>query len=93
LRTICPKVCFGVRKSNFPMVLIQLIDTLKAITSREVTDEMLDNAKYRFPVNTPRNREEYYRSLFNEHFTSETAALCVPSVPGGLQYRRSVGLG
>jgi asparagine synthase (glutamine-hydrolysing) len=58
------------------------IDTLKAITSREVTDEMLDNAKYRFPVNTPRNKEEYYyRSLFNEHFTSETAALCVPSVP------------
>jgi asparagine synthase (glutamine-hydrolysing) len=58
------------------------IDTLKAITSREVTDEMLENAKYRFPVNTPRNKEEYYyRTIFSEHFPTEAAASCVPSVP------------
>jgi len=58
------------------------IDTLKEITSREVTDEMLVNAKYRFPVNTPRNKEEYYyRTIFSDHFPSEAAALCVPSVP------------
>lgn len=58
------------------------IDTLKELTSREVTDEMLINARYRFPVNTPRNKEEYYyRSIFSEHFPSETAASCVPSVP------------
>ena len=58
------------------------IDTLKEITSREVTDDMLTNAKYRFPINTPRNKEEYYyRSIFSEHFPSETAAMCVPSVP------------
>ncbi len=58
------------------------IDTLKAITSRDVTDDMLANAKFRFPVNTPRNKEEYYyRTIFSEHFPSETAALCVPSVP------------
>jgi asparagine synthase (glutamine-hydrolysing) len=58
------------------------IDTLKAITSREVTDDMLANAKYRFPDNTPRNKEEYYyRTIFSEHFPSETAALSVPSVP------------
>lgn len=58
------------------------IDTLKEITSREVTDEMISLAAYRFPANTPRNKEEYYyRSIFSEHFPSETAALCVPSVP------------
>jgi asparagine synthase (glutamine-hydrolysing) len=58
------------------------IDTLKEITSREVTDEMLENAKYRFPLNTPRNKEEYYyRTIFSEHFPAETAASCVPSVP------------
>jgi asparagine synthase (glutamine-hydrolysing) len=58
------------------------IDTLKEITSRDVTDDMLANAKFRFPVNTPRNKEEYYyRTIFSEHFPSETAALCVPSVP------------
>jgi asparagine synthase (glutamine-hydrolysing) len=58
------------------------IDTLKEITSREVTGEMLANAKYRFPINTPRNKEEYYyRTIFSEHFPTDTAALCVPSVP------------
>jgi asparagine synthase (glutamine-hydrolysing) len=58
------------------------IDTLKEITSREVTDEMISMAAYRFPANTPRNKEEYYyRAIFSEHFPSETAALCVPSVP------------
>ena len=58
------------------------IDTLKRITSEAVTDEMLANATYRFPVNTPRNKEEYYyRSIFSEHFPSDAAASCVPSVP------------
>ena len=58
------------------------IDTLKAISSREVTDEQLANAKYRFPVNPPMSKEEYfYRSIFSEHFPSDSAASCVPSVP------------
>jgi asparagine synthase (glutamine-hydrolysing) len=58
------------------------IDTLKTITSEAVTDDMLASAKYRFPVNTPRNKEEYYyRAIFSEHFPSESAALTVPSVP------------
>ncbi len=58
------------------------IDTLKKIASEEVTDDMMHNAKYRFPVNTPMNKEEYmYRSIFSEHFPSDTAASCVPSVP------------
>jgi len=58
------------------------IDTLKKITSEEVTDDMLANARFRFPVNTPRNKEEYYyRSIFNEHFPSDSAASCVPSIP------------
>jgi len=52
------------------------------VTSKAVTDEMMSSAKYRFPLNTPRNKEEYYyRSIFAEHFPSEAAALCVPSVP------------
>jgi asparagine synthase (glutamine-hydrolysing) len=58
------------------------IDMLKKITTAAVTDEMLNNARFRFPVNTPRNKEEYYyRSIFSEHFPSESAASCVPSVP------------
>lgn len=56
------------------------IDTLKQITEQEVSDEMMANAHYRFPTNTPRSKEEYYyRSIFNEHFPSDQAAATVPS--------------
>lgn len=58
------------------------IDSLKAVAESQVTDEMMRNAARRFPVNTPMNKEEYcYRSIFEEHFPSATAAACVPSVP------------
>ena len=58
------------------------IDTLKEFTSKEVTDEQMAHAAERFPVNPPRNKEEYYyRSIFEEHFPSESAAKSVPSVP------------
>ncbi len=58
------------------------IDTLKLLTSEKVTDEMMSAARFRFPVNTPMTKEEYfYRSVFTEHFPSETAAMTVPSVP------------
>lgn len=58
------------------------IDTLKKIANDLVTDEMMKNAKFRFPINTPMSKEEYhYRSIFSEHFPSDEAAKCVPSVP------------
>ena len=58
------------------------IDTLKKVVSEEVTDEQLANAKYRFPLQTPTSKEEfYYRSIFAEHFPSDAAALCVPQEP------------
>ena len=58
------------------------IDTLKDLVENEVTDEQMTNAHHRFPVQTPQNKEEfYYRSIFESHFPSETAALSVPSVP------------
>lgn len=58
------------------------IDTLKEVVEAEVTDEQMANAHYKFPTQTPQNKEEfYYRSIFEEHFPSEAAALCVPSVP------------
>ncbi len=58
------------------------IDTLKEVVEAEVTDEQMANAHYRFPTQTPRNKEEfYYRTIFESHFPSEAAALSVPSVP------------
>lgn len=58
------------------------IDTLKQIAKDKVSDEMMANAGFRFPINTPRSKEEYlYRTIFEEHFPSDAAASCVPSVP------------
>lgn len=58
------------------------IDTLKAMVEEKVTDEQMENAHYRFPAQPPQNKEEfYYRSIFEDHFPSEAAALSVPSVP------------
>ena len=56
------------------------IDTLKDITSKAVSDEQMAHAAERFPINPPKNKEEYYyRSIFAEHFPSDSAALSVPS--------------
>ena len=58
------------------------IDTLKQVTSEAVSDEEMANAALRFPITTPQNKEEYYyRTIFEEHFPSESAARSVPSVP------------
>ncbi len=56
------------------------IDTLKELTSQQVTDEQMSHAAERFPINPPMTKEEYYyRSIFEEHFPSQTAAQTVPS--------------
>ena len=58
------------------------IDTLKEITASAVSDEQMAHAAERFPINPPQNKEEYYyRSIFAEHFPSDSAARSVPSVP------------
>ncbi len=54
------------------------IDTLKKIASEQVSDEQLAHAAERFPIHTPLCKEEYfYRSIFEEHFPSRSAALSV----------------
>ena len=58
------------------------IDSLKELVSKEVSNEDIEKASEIFPVNTPLNKEEYYyRTIFQEHFSSEAAAKSVPSVP------------
>jgi asparagine synthase (glutamine-hydrolysing) len=58
------------------------IDALKQLTSEQVSDKQMAEAGQRFPIHTPRNKEEYfYRSIFEEHFPSASAARSVPSVP------------
>ncbi len=55
------------------------IDTLKEVVDKEVSDEQLANAKFRYPIQTPTTKEEfYYRSIFEGHFPSDAAAWSVP---------------
>ena len=58
------------------------IDSLKEVVERQVSDQGMNVAHHRFPIQPPQTKEEYYyRSIFEEHFPSETAALTVPSEP------------
>ncbi|MGX1023677.1 asparagine synthase B [Psychroflexus sp. MBR-150] len=58
------------------------IDTLKEKVNQKVSDDQLKNAHFKFPYQPPKSKEEfYYRSIFAEHFPSQTAAKTVPSVP------------
>ena len=58
------------------------IDTLKKVADKEISDQQLKNARFRFPINTPESKEAYFfRSIFEEHFPSDDAARCVPGGP------------
>tara|TARA_A100000164_G_C21927285_1_gene783764 strand:- start:290 stop:1885 length:1596 start_codon:yes stop_codon:yes gene_type:complete len=58
------------------------IDKLKEMVEKEISDEQLTNAHYKFPIQPPSSKEEfYYRSIFTEHFQSDAAARSVPSAP------------
>ena len=55
------------------------IDPLKELAAREVSDEQLRQARFRFPTHTPATKEAYlYRAIFDSHFPGESAAATVP---------------
>ena len=57
------------------------IDQLKEQAEQKISDTIFQSAADRFPINTPKNKEEYlYRSIFESHFSSSGAATTVPSV-------------
>ncbi|MGH2624635.1 MAG: asparagine synthase-related protein, partial [Sphingobacterium sp.] len=57
------------------------IDQLKEQAEQKISDTVFQSAVDRFPINTPKNKEEYlYRSIFESHFSSTAAAMTVPSV-------------
>ena len=46
------------------------IDRLKEVAEEQVSDYMLSLSEFRYPFNTPKNKEEYYyRTIFDELFT------------------------
>jgi len=57
------------------------IDGLKDHAEQHVSDEEMERAAIRFPINPPATKEGYYyRSIFEKHYPSAAAA---NSVPGG----------
>ena len=79
---LLPSVAWRQKEQFSDGVGYSWIDSLKAVAESSVTDEQMANAAERFPINPPMNKEEYcYRSIFEEHFPSESAAKSVPSVP------------
>ncbi len=79
---LLPSVAWRQKEQFSDGVGYSWIDSLKAVAESTVSDEQMVAAAERFPVNPPRNKEEYcYRTIFEEHFPSRSAALSVPSVP------------
>ena len=59
------------------------ISSLKEHANKEVTNQQLKNARYKFPYNVPQTKEAYYiRSIFEELYPESSAIKSVPS-PGG----------
>ena len=58
------------------------IDKLKEVVNKEVSDDLYNESKYKFPINPPLSKEEYYyRNIFHSFFNSDAAASSVPSEP------------
>ncbi len=58
------------------------IDTLKEVAAKQISDQQLETASFRFPYNTPTSKEGYlYREIFEELFPLPSAAERVPGGP------------
>lgn len=71
------------------------IDTLKKVTSEAVSDRDMSLAAERFPINPPRNKEEYYyRTIFEEPVpVADGGAVCAFGAFGGMFHGRGSGVG
>ncbi len=56
------------------------IDSLKEYAEKQISDMDFNDRVERFPINTPRSKEEFlFRKIFEKHFPGDDCALCVPS--------------
>lgn len=81
-RSYLPKEVLWRQKEQFSDgVGYSWIGTLKTQADTRVSDEEMAAAAVKFPINPPKNKEEYlYRSIFSSFFPSDSAAKTVPSV-------------
>lgn len=77
-----PEVAWRQKEQFSDGVGYSWIDTLREVAEKEVSDTQMENARFRFPINTPVTKEAYfYRSIFQEFFPLDSAARCVPEGP------------
>ena len=97
---ILPAAIHGRQKEQFSDgVGYSWIDGLRDYAEDRVSDRDLQNAKFRFPKNTPDSKEAFlYRAIFEEHYPLPSQAACVmggPSVacstPEALAWDESLG--
>ena len=78
-----PDICWRQKEQFSDGVGYSWIDTLKEMTAQKVSDAEFAQREKRFPVNTPKTKEEYYyREIYSRLFPSNSAALCVPHEAG-----------
>jgi asparagine synthase (glutamine-hydrolysing) len=77
-----PEVAWRQKEQFSDGVGYNWIDTLKEVAEASVSAVQMENAHYRFPVNTPVTKEAYYyRTIFQEFFPLDSSAQCVPGGP------------
>lgn len=77
-----PEVAWRQKEQFSDGVGYSWIDTLKIKVNEEVSDAQIQQAAFKFPIQTPQTKEEYYyRSIFSGHFASDAASLSVPQEP------------
>ncbi len=77
-----PEVAWRQKEQFSDGVGYRWIDTLREVAANAVSDTQMENARYRFPINTPVTKEAYYyRAIFQEFFPLDSSARCVPEGP------------
>ncbi len=77
------EICWRQKEQFSDGVGYSWIDTLKKITEEKVSDAEFARRENRFPVNTPKTKEEYYyREIYSKLFPSDSAAKVVPHEAG-----------
>ena len=76
-------ICWRQKEQFSDGVGYNWIDTLKKMTEEKVSDAEFARREMRFPVNTPKTKEEYYyREIYSRLFPSDSAAKVVPHEAG-----------
>lgn len=77
------EICWRQKEQFSDGVGYNWIDTLKKITEEKVSDSEFEQRARKFPINTPKTKEEYfYREIYSTFFPSDSAAKVVPHEAG-----------